>query len=120
MEKHNDDRWNEDTFWLVGSLSVFAFGRAEEKSDLVVEMCVESNFDNDDLYSSEAEAWRVARQYLTEQRDQALKDLDSLSKPYTYPSGHTYICPKKKIDAWKEETRKRLSIAEKGLECCPC
>ena len=78
----------------------------QDRSDLVVELRLEADFEIEHLYPSEEEAWAAARAYLAEQRDQALKDIAFLSNPYTSPSGITYICPQEKIDAWKVEAHK--------------
>lgn len=87
--------------------------------DLVVPMSIEADDDVDDLYSTEAAAWAVATAQLDELRDQALKDIAFLSRPYTSPRGITYIVPQEKTDAWRSEARKRLRIAEAGLALCP-
>jgi hypothetical protein len=89
----------------------------QEKSDLVTEIAGEfEGFHPDDFRNTEEEAINLERNYLLEERDQALTDLDLLSKPYTSPKGTTYICPNELIQVWRSEARKKLAIAEKGLQ----
>lgn len=103
--------------WVVRSL--FLRNEPKDKNDLVVEVRMVADFKIDDLCPTEEEAWKLARQHLLERRNQALRDLDFLSTPYTSPNGVTYICPEEKIEEWREEARISLGIAEKGLELCP-
>lgn len=58
------------------------------------------------------------KSYLTEQRDQALRELDFLSKPYISPNGILHIDRPDLLDQWRAECRESLEIAEKGLELC--
>ena len=98
---------------------MFLREKPEELEDLVVEIKgIEANFEPHDLYPTKEKAVQQATVYLTEQKDQALKDLDFLSKPYTSPSGITYICPESKLEEWRAECRKSLEIAERGLRIC--
>jgi len=98
---------------------MFLREKPEELADLVVEIKgIRVNFEPHDLYPTKPEAVQQARGYLTKQRDQALKDLDFFSKPYTSPNGITYICPETKVEQWRAECRKTLEIAERGLELC--
>jgi hypothetical protein len=91
-----------------------------EKSDLVTRVFADDCLDSDDRHASEAEAWQAVREYLTAERHQCLADLDFLSKPYTSPSGTTSICPEAQMDEWRQDVRKNLRIAERGLELCAC
>jgi hypothetical protein len=98
---------------------MFLRDKPEELADFVHEIKnITGTFEPPDLYPTKEEAVKQAKQYFTEQRDQAMKDLDFLSKPYTTPNGTTYICPEHLLEKWHGECRASLAIAERGLELC--
>lgn len=91
----------------------------KERTDLVFWISpTPMTFEPPFLFSTAAEAWATARRNLQEQRDQALKDLDLLARPYTSPQGRTYICSPAKLEEWRTEARLRLKIADAGLRIC--
>ncbi len=90
-----------------------------DPNDLVMPITLKANVEIEDLYPNEADAWKVVRRYLERQAEQASKDLDFLSRPYTSPRGITYICPPEKIEAWKRDAEASLRIAKAGLALCP-
>lgn len=85
---------------------------------LVCQVSVYGNFEVHDLYPTEAEAWEVARKYLIQQKERAIKELAMLNRGYTSPDGITYHCPQHLVDTWKANAAKSLEIAEAGLAFC--
>jgi hypothetical protein len=70
----------------------------------------------DDVYPTREEAVARCRELLEQQRDQALADVEFLSKPYTSPNGITYICDPADERRWMAEVQTSLAIAEGGLD----
>ena len=91
----------------------------DDRNDLVTQITLQANFEIDDLYPSEADAWKVERGYLERQAEQASKDLDFLSRPFISPSGEIYTSPPKTIEAWRRGAEASLRIAKAGLALCP-
>lgn len=93
--------------------------KPEKLTDLIIEIHgIEANFEPPNFYTTKEEAVQQVKGYLMEQRDQALRNLDFLSKPYTSPNGITHICPEHLMERWLAECRSSLVIAERGLELC--
>lgn len=90
----------------------------EALTDLIIEMSLETNFEPPDLFPSKEEAIQKLQRYLADQREQALRDLDFLSKPYISPNGILHIDRPDLLEQWRAECRESLEIAEKGLELC--
>ncbi len=90
----------------------------EALSDLIVEWSFEANFEPPDFFPSKEEAIQKLQSYLTEQRDQTIRDLDFLSKPYISPNGILHMDRPDLLEQWRAECRESLKIAEKGLELC--
>jgi hypothetical protein len=86
----------------------------KERTDLLNHAEIECDFEIHDLYQTEAEAVRRLREYLTEQREQALKDLQVISLP-----GITWKCSKAQLEQWQKEDTLRLNIADAGLALFP-
>jgi hypothetical protein len=81
----------------------------DERTDLVMQITLQANFEIDDFYPNEADAWKVERGYLERQAEQALKDLDFLSRPFISSSGEVYVCPRKRSRPGSE-TPKQVSV----------
>lgn len=91
----------------------------EALTDMIVEMRgYEANFEPHDFFTSKKEAIQKLKSYLAEHRDQAIRNLDFLSKPYISPNGILHVDRPDLLEQWRAECRARLKIAEKGLELC--
>jgi len=86
----------------------------QERSDLLSQIEIECDSEIHDFYPTEAEAVQRLRQYLTEQREQALRDLKLVSMP-----GIRWQCPQQELDEWRKEDTRLLEIADRGLVLFP-
>lgn len=103
--------WSVRHLWYVLKMP-------ETLSDLIIEWSFEANFVPLDFFTSKEAAIQKLKSILTEQRDQALRDLDFLSKPYISPNRILHIDRPELLEQWRAECRASLEIANKGLELC--
>lgn len=88
-----------------------------EASELVREVgSIRATFMLDDVFPTREEAVAKCRRLLERPREQALADVEFLSKPYTSPNGITYICRPEDERRWMTEAQTSLAIAEAGLK----
>jgi hypothetical protein len=88
-----------------------------DPADLVVKVGqVRTNFPVDHLCESEDEAWRLARRFLTEEKERAAQDLHFMSN---LTQGASYHGSPKKLAAWIAKRKRRLAAAEAGVKLCP-